>query len=158
MLKALFLLPGTVLVIFPSIIIYWAGYDLIKPSFSIVFFIVLLIFALSLFLMFWTMKLFAQVKHGSPAPWDPINTLIISGPYAYVRNPMLTGVFLFIFGESILLQSYALFGYMVVFIFINTIYFPLIEEKGLLKRYGEEYIIYKENVPRFIPRLNPWKK
>ena len=33
---------------------------------------------------------------GTPAPWDPVQNLIIKGPYRYVRNPMLIGVIFFV--------------------------------------------------------------
>ncbi len=32
------------------------------------------------------------------------------------------------------------------------------EEKFLEKEFGEEYSDYKKNVPRFIPKLKPYKK
>ncbi|MEW5718671.1 MAG: hypothetical protein AB1817_08610 [Chloroflexota bacterium] len=35
-------------------------------------------------------------------------------------------------------------------------YIPLVEERGLEKRFGEEYRIYKQNVPRWIPRAKAW--
>ena len=31
------------------------------------------------------------------------------------------------------------------------------EEPGLEKRFGAEYVEYKRNVPRWIPRLKPWR-
>ena len=105
-----------------------------------------------------TGKLFADAGNGSPAPWDPVGKLIITGPYAYMRNPMLTGVFLILLGEALLFQSRALGWYWLIFVMINAFYFPLSEEKGLLKRFGKEYETYKNNVPRFIPRLSPYKK
>ena len=91
------------------------------------------------------------------APWNPIDKLITTGPYAYVRNPMLLGVFLVLGGEALLFTSYPLAIYLIIFIIISALYFPLSEEKGLEKRFGQEYITYKSNVPRFIPRLSPYK-
>ncbi len=38
----------------------------------------------------------------------------------------------------------------------NAIYFPLVEETGLERRFGDDYRRYKANVPRWIPRLTPW--
>jgi hypothetical protein len=35
---------------------------------------------------------------------------------------------------------------------VNTVYIPLAEEPGLVKRFGEEYLAYMRNVPRWIPR------
>ena len=40
---------------------------------------------------------------------------------------------------------------------VYAVYIPLSEEPGLVKRFGEEYLTYKQNVPRWIPRLTPWE-
>jgi protein-S-isoprenylcysteine O-methyltransferase Ste14 len=47
---------------------------------------------------------------------------------------------------------------MVIFFIINAIYFPLVEEKNLERRFGEVYLLYQKNVPRWVPRLRPWTK
>jgi hypothetical protein len=44
-----------------------------------------------------------------------------------------------------------------VFVVTNMIYIPLVEEPGLAKRFGEDYVQYKQNVPRWIPRLTAWQ-
>lgn len=70
------------------------------------------------------------------------------GPYRYVRNPMMLGVFLIGFAESILFLSSVLIIYFITFMLLNLIYIPLFEEKGLTKRFGNDYELYKKNVPR----------
>lgn len=158
MCKAILILPFNVLITIPLIILYFCGFDIISWQSPLLLLLVLVSLAFGLFLMAWTIKLFADVKKGSLAPWNPINKLIITGPYAYVRNPMLLGVFWVLWAEAIFFQSIALFIYLLIFISINALYFPLSEEKGLLRRYGQAYQEYKNNVPRFIPRLTPYKK
>ena len=158
MLKAILILPFNVLVTIPAVILYFCRFELISLSLSLEFILMLFLFAFGFFLVVWTMRLFAAVGKGSPAPWNPIDKLIVTGPYAYVRNPMLCGVFCILFAEALLFQSQALLIYTLIFIVINAIYFPLSEEKGLLKRYGEDYAEYKRNVPRFLPRLTPYRK
>lgn len=158
MLQAILILPFNVLVTIPAVILYFCRFDIISPAFSFKFILMLFLLALGFFLVIWTMRLFATVGKGTPAPWDPIDKLIVTGPYAYVRNPMLSGVFCVLFAETLLFQSKALLIYALIFIVINAIYFPLSEEKGLLKRYGEDYAEYKRNVPRFLPRLTPYRK
>lgn len=158
MLKAILILPFNVLVTFPLFILYFWAFDVISWQDPLLVLLVFFSSFLGLSLVVWTMKMFADVGQGSPAPWDPINKLIITGPYAYVRNPMLLGVFLILLAEAIFFQSMALFVYLLIFIGVNAVYFPLSEEKGLLKRYGQAYQEYKNNVPRFIPRLTPYKK
>ena len=83
--------------------------------------------------------------------------MIVTGPYAYVRNPMITGVVLILISEALMLGSLAIGIWAIVFLIINMIYFPLSEEPGLRKRFGKEYDEYCKNVPRYIPRLTPWK-
>jgi protein-S-isoprenylcysteine O-methyltransferase Ste14 len=93
---------------------------------------------------------------GTPAPWDPINNLIISGPYRYVRNPMLIGVNIVLFSESLFFKSFPLFIYSCLFFLGNIIYFRTSEEPTLIQRYGSEYRAYLEHVPRWIPRIKPY--
>jgi protein-S-isoprenylcysteine O-methyltransferase Ste14 len=71
---------------------------------------------------------------------------------------MITGVLLMLSAEALLLQSWPIAAWMMLFFIGNAIYFPLVEEKGLEKRFGNEYRDYKANVPRWIPRLRPWRQ
>ncbi len=93
---------------------------------------------------------------GTPAPWDPISNLIVSGPYRYVRNPMLIGVIVILFSEALFFKSFPFFIFSCLFTLANIVYFPLLEEPALVKRFGDEYKIYLENVPRWMPRIKPY--
>ena len=158
MFKAILILPFNVLILCPALILYFCRFNLIKPALSFAFLGMLFFFILGFTLLVWTIRLFHATGKGSLAPWNPIEKLVITGPYAYVRNPMLLGVFSILFGEVLCFQSFALLVYTLVFILINAIYFPLSEEKWLLKRYGNDYLEYKRNVPRFLPRFTPYHK
>jgi protein-S-isoprenylcysteine O-methyltransferase Ste14 len=76
--------------------------------------------------------------------------LITRGIYAYTRNPLYIGVFLIFFGWFFLfLYTFLLF---IPFLFMILFYFvSKWEERELTERFGEEYLRYKEAVPRFIP-------
>jgi protein-S-isoprenylcysteine O-methyltransferase Ste14 len=104
-----------------------------------------------------TMSLFVRFGEGTAAPWDPPRRFVVRGPYRYVRNPMMTGFFLILFAEFLFLWSWPLLVWTAVVIIVNLIYMPLFEEKGLEKRFGDEYLAYKRHVPRWIPRLTPWR-
>jgi protein-S-isoprenylcysteine O-methyltransferase Ste14 len=104
-----------------------------------------------------TIRLFGTVGQGTLAPWEPPQHLVVRGVYRHVRNPMISGVLFVLLGESLLTASLPLFRWFVVFALINAIYIPLVEEPGLVKRFGDEYRTYKRNVPRWIPRLTPWE-
>ena len=104
----------------------------------------------------WCVGLFARVGRGTLAPWDPTRNLVATGPYRHVRNPMISGVALMLSGQALFRGSWVLGIWAAVFLCINHVYFVLSEEPGLERRFGESYRIYKQNVPRWLPRLKPW--
>ena len=104
----------------------------------------------------WTVRLFVTIGKGTPAPWAPPKKLVVEGPYRYTRNPMITGVILMLGAESLLIGSWPLAVWMIVFFIASTICFARFEEPGLEKRFGESYRRYKANVPRWIIRRRPW--
>jgi protein-S-isoprenylcysteine O-methyltransferase Ste14 len=106
-----------------------------------------------LFLFAWCVSLFARVGRGTLAPWDPTQNLVAVGPYQYVRNPMITGVAAILAGEALITGSRALALWAVTFVAINFTYFVLVEEPGLVRRFGVSYVEYKARVPRWIPRV-----
>lgn len=100
---------------------------------------------------------FATVGRGTLAPWDPPRELVVDGPYAHSRNPMISGVILLLLGEALLLRSPPHLAWAGVFFLINATYIPLLEEPLLRARFGERYEAYARHVPRLIPRLRPWR-
>jgi len=115
------------------------------------------LFIVGLVLFISTLYLFATQGRGTLAPWDPPRHLVVRGPYRFVRNPMISGVIFILFGEALVFQSlpHAVWG--VIFVAINWVYIPLLEEPQLEARFGEPYQRYRQQVPRFLPRLRPWK-
>ena len=73
------------------------------------------------------------------------------------QRQCITSVLLMLFAEAALLQSLPIALWMLVFFIAHAIYFPLSEEKGLKKRFGDDYREYCAHVPRWIPKLRPWK-
>src|SRR5204863_9299262 len=112
--------------------------------------------AVGLVLFATTLRLFATVGRGTLAPWDPPKRLVIRGPYRYVRNPMISGVLFVLFGEALVLRSSPHLEWAVVFLIVNIIYIPLLEEPQLAARFGEPYREYRRHVGRFIPQRTPW--
>lgn len=94
------------------------------------------------------------IARGSPVPLNPPQELVTSGLYAYVRNPMISGWLSGMFGLGVLLGSISFtFIFTPLFAILNVIYLKAIEERELEKKFGDEYLGYKEKVPMFIPRL-----
>ncbi len=85
--------------------------------------------------------------------------LVISGPFAFVRNPLYVGNILLYTGIGIM--SWSLFPYLqivaILFFAVQYHFIVLEEEKFLKEKFGEAYKNYFKNVPRFIPRFTPYK-
>ena len=111
------------------------------------------ILVIGLFLMLWSILHFIKVK-GTPVPFNPPPKLVTAGPYSYIRNPMLSGVFILMFGFGILFRSISLvFIFTPLFILFNFLELKSIEEPELEKRLGKDYLEYKKSVPMFFPRF-----
>jgi protein-S-isoprenylcysteine O-methyltransferase Ste14 len=146
------LLPITVCVIVPR---------LIEPEFrgsgGWSLGIGLMSLAIGLVVLTQTIATFIRVGEGTLAPWSPPRKLITSGIYAYVRNPMILGVILILIGEGLALSSWRILTWAAIVFVLNEVYFPISEEPGLERRFGEEYREYRSNVPRWLPRLQPYR-
>jgi protein-S-isoprenylcysteine O-methyltransferase Ste14 len=103
-----------------------------------------------------SLRRFATEGLGTLAPWDPPRRLVVRGPYRYVRHPMISGVALVVFGEALVLLSGAHLAWAALFLAVNLLYIPAVEEPGLRRRFGEAYIEYARHVPGLVPRLRPW--
>lgn len=83
------------------------------------------------------------------------SSLSMGGTYSITRNPLYLGNFLMGLGFMIIAnQPVLLILFLVLF---ALIYYATIvdEERGLLQRYGSEFLLYMSSVPRFFPK--PWK-
>jgi protein-S-isoprenylcysteine O-methyltransferase Ste14 len=103
-----------------------------------------------------SLRRFVTEGEGTLAPWDPPRRLVVRGPYRYVRNPMISGVVLVLFGEGMVLLSRPHLEWALIFLGINAVYIPLLEEPMLVERFGASYREYCRHVPRLLPRWRPW--
>jgi protein-S-isoprenylcysteine O-methyltransferase Ste14 len=115
-----------------------------------------LVFAAGLALFTWCVLLFARVGRGTLAPWDPTRRLVVVGPYRHVRNPMITSVATMLGGEALFFHSARIALWMVLFVAISHAFFLLVEEPGLIARFGADYRRYRDAVPRWLPRRRGW--
>jgi protein-S-isoprenylcysteine O-methyltransferase Ste14 len=109
--------------------------------------------AIGAFLWIWSVLHFIKAN-GTPVPVSPPPKLVNTGPYAYARNPMLTGVFLILFGVGFIVESPSLlFVFAPIFVVCSVLEFKFIEEPELEKRLGETFREYKRKTPMLIPKL-----
>jgi protein-S-isoprenylcysteine O-methyltransferase Ste14 len=112
-----------------------------------------ILLATGVVLWIWCATLFRKAQ-GTPVPFNPPRELVIIGPYAIVRNPMMTAVFVGLFGLAITIHSMSLaLLWTPLFVILDVIELKFVEEPELERRLGAAYIAYKERVPMFLPRI-----
>ena len=100
---------------------------------------------------------FAIQGRGTPAPIAAPDRLVIGGPYRRVRNPMYVAVTAMILGQA------ALFSHLPLAIYGLAVWggfhvFVLAYEEPTLRRlFPQDYAAFFAAVPRWIPRLRPWR-
>lgn len=99
---------------------------------------------------------FISVGRGSLVPALPPEHLVVTGLYRYVRNPMYVGVITVIAAEALLFRSRELLTYFCFVWLAMNLFVLLYEEPKLARTFPAEYLIYKQHVRRWIPRLTPW--
>jgi protein-S-isoprenylcysteine O-methyltransferase Ste14 len=85
------------------------------------------------------------------------DALAVSGPYAYTRNPLYLGSFILGLGFTIGAGRWWL-GILFAALFLG-IYLPVmrVESATLAQLFGDNYRVYSEEVPLFLPRVTPYR-
>jgi protein-S-isoprenylcysteine O-methyltransferase Ste14 len=104
-----------------------------------------------------TFARFALQGLGTPAPIAPTKTLVVSGSYRFVRNPMYVAVVSLILGQGLLLGDVNVLGYGLIVWLVVHLFVLGYEEPTLTRDYGAQYAAYRANVRRWLPRLTPWR-
>ena len=100
---------------------------------------------------------FALEGRGTPAPIAPTQALVVGGGYRFVRNPMYVAVVTLIFGQGLLLGRPALLAYGAAAWLAMHLFVVFYEEPRLLADHGAGYDAFRRHVPRWLPRLRPWR-
>ena len=156
------LFPVTMTIVIPALIVMPAGVRGPQLGAALTVGLVTvgcLLIAGGLGLLIWTVVLFDRVGEGTlglgHVMGEPVH-LVIRGPYRHVRNPMITGVLCILLGEAAVNGSGALLLWFAIFMAFQATVIPFWEEPHLVRRYGNEYVDYRRNVPRWIPRISAW--
>jgi protein-S-isoprenylcysteine O-methyltransferase Ste14 len=100
---------------------------------------------------------FALQGLGTPAPVFPTRHLVATGLYRYVRNPMYVAVTSAVLGQGLMLGNTTVLEYGGFVWLLFHIFVLAYEEPTLRASFGSEYQSFCAAVPRWIPRLTPWK-
>ena len=85
--------------------------------------------------------------------------VVVSGPFAYLRNPLYVGNFLMYCGIGVMANALSPWLVSVALVYFSFQYAMIVslEEEFLEKEFGEGYLEFKKNVPRFLPRLSAYR-
>jgi protein-S-isoprenylcysteine O-methyltransferase Ste14 len=151
----LFVAPGIVAGLLP----WWISGYLMQPAFfglEPIRWLGGLLLLLGAVLLIETFARFVLQGLGTPAPIAPTKTLVVTGSYRFVRNPMYVAVVSLILGQALLFGNAVVLGYGFA-VWLTVHLFVLgYEEPTLAGAYGKQYERYRANVRRWIPRLTPW--
>lgn len=93
--------------------------------------------------------------------FDRENTnLVTNGVYAHIRNPVLTGNMFILFGAIIALNGWQPFLLWLAIFTVPVLYHLIArhEETILTEMMGESYEAYFQAVPRFYPKIIPFRQ
>lgn len=110
----------------------------------------LLKYVIGFLLMAWALiTLGRSYQLGGSAPRSE-DKMVVDGPFKLVRHPMYTAALGISFGLACLIQSWGFFCVFCIYVVLIFLLIPL-EEDGLLKAYGEQYVSYQQETRKLIP-------
>ncbi len=83
-------------------------------------------------------------------PWKPTNSIISDGVYSHSRNPVYVAMVSIYLGITLIFNAFWFLPFLIVILIIITFGVILREEKYLEKKFGDQYLNYKESVRRWI--------
>ena len=83
-------------------------------------------------------------------PFEESNRLITTGAFRISRNPMYLGMVSILIGVALLLGSTTPFFIAFTFAVLTDILFIRTEEQMLKEKFGEEWLVYKSKVRRWL--------
>lgn len=98
---------------------------------------------------------FVEAGRGTPIPYDPPRRLVRTGPYAYLANPMQTGIVLAFAAAAVVLGNAALAAAAGMAFLYGAGLADWHEDVHLEKRFGAAWEAYRLSVRSWIPRLRP---
>jgi protein-S-isoprenylcysteine O-methyltransferase Ste14 len=108
-----------------------------------------LLFIISIYYAFTAFYLFRRFGKYS-GNFENTTQLVTTGLYNYIRHPMYGS--LAIFGWGMFLKSITWQGFIIILIISISLYITAkVEEKEMLKKFGEQYEMYRTKTKLFIP-------
>ncbi|MHB8660776.1 MAG: methyltransferase family protein [Minisyncoccota bacterium] len=86
---------------------------------------------------------------GMPMSLKEKSELVTSGPYAYVRHPIYTGMILALLGSALVGDAVWLVPFVIFCVYF--VYSAYAEERHMAQQFPEQYAAYKKRTKMFIP-------
>ncbi|MGA3032936.1 MAG: isoprenylcysteine carboxylmethyltransferase family protein [Terracidiphilus sp.] len=150
------LAPGTVVVLIPWWITHWHA-PAHFHGLTLLRFIGAVIIASGAAIIVDSFARFAWQGLGTPAPLYPTRHLVVKGFYRFVRNPMYVSLLLILIGQALLFADTRLLIYALGAWLASHLFVLFYEEPRLRRSFPEDYARFATHVPRWIPRLSPWR-
>lgn len=93
---------------------------------------------------------------GTPVPAASPPSLVVTGFYGYVRNPIYVGFLVVLIGQALLFGSTRMAVYAALAWCVGAAAVRFYEEPRLRRRFGADYERYRRAVPAWIPRVRAW--
>lgn len=104
-----------------------------------------------------TIILYVSLKHGGEEHMKPKQeTKLHGGIYKIIRHPGVIGEMPWYVSIGFFLNSLFLVVWSTIFILIYIPIYIYFEEKDLVKRFGEEYLTYRDQTGALVPKF--WRK
>lgn len=84
---------------------------------------------------------------------NPKQTLVVNGPYQYMRHPMYTALITVGVGLGLMSASWYFLLPFILTAIVVVFRIPN-EEAALIEKFGAQYIQYAQSTGRFLPKLN----
>lgn len=97
---------------------------------------------------------FSRHGRGTPLPTDAPRHLVTRGLFRRMRNPIMAAEVLVIWGIALFLTSLGATLYAIAISVVAHIMVVQIEEPELRRRFGQSYLEYCRDVPRWFPRMS----
>jgi protein-S-isoprenylcysteine O-methyltransferase Ste14 len=83
---------------------------------------------------------------------EPVEPLLVEGPYRYVRHPLMGCLLLFLWTQPRMTPTLAVFcGGLTLYVVIGVFF----EERDLMHRFAPTYAAYRQRVPALLPWRRP---
>ena len=148
--------PGTITGLIPWLLTHWR---IGPPFFDIapLRWVGAALIVLGLLPLLSSFARFAWDGLGTPAPIAPPTNLVVTGFYSRVRNPIYVALLIILLGEALLFGDKRVAEWGALFWLFTFAWVAIVEEPSLRQQFGEEYRTYCKNVPRWLPRIIPYK-